>query len=128
MSKPNPYFDTLSKQQEVSTKTQIKQTSCVLNKMKLSPLLSGQPLKLEHKFTHLDSNISSTENDVDIHIAKSGAPINRLSLIWKSDLSDKIKRDYFQTIIVSLLLWSCTTITNQTLGKKARWELHKKVI
>ena len=31
--------------------------------------LSGRPIKLVDKFTYLDSNISSTESDVNIRIA-----------------------------------------------------------
>ena len=36
--------------------------------------------------------------------------IGRLSVIWKSDLSDKIKRDFFQAAVVSILLYGCTTL------------------
>ena len=35
----------------------------------------------------------------------------RLSVIWKSDLTDKIKRSFFQTVVVSILLYGCTTWT-----------------
>ena len=38
-----------------------------------------------------------------------------LEIIWKSDLSDKIKRDFFQTVAVSVLLYSGTTWTNEAL-------------
>ena len=31
--------------------------------------------------------------------------------LWKSDLSDKIKRNFFQAAVVSLLLYGCTTWT-----------------
>ena len=37
--------------------------------------------------------------------------IDRLSIIWKSDLSDKIKLDFFQTVMVLILLDECTTWT-----------------
>ena len=37
--------------------------------------------------------------------------INRLSTIWKSDSSDKIKRVFFQVVAASVLLYSCTTWT-----------------
>ena len=36
---------------------------------------------------------------------------DRLSVIWKSDLSDKIKRSFFQVAVVSILLYGCTTWT-----------------
>ena len=34
-----------------------------------------------------------------------------LSIIWKSDLFDKIKQDFFQAAVVSILLCGCTTWT-----------------
>ena len=37
--------------------------------------------------------------------------IDRLSVIWKSDLNDKMKRSFFQAAIVSILLYGCTTWT-----------------
>ena len=73
--------------------------------------LDGKPLKLVDQFTYLGSNISSTESDVNIRIGKAWTAIDRLSIIWKSDLSDKIKRELFQAVAVSLLLYGCTTWT-----------------
>ena len=34
---------------------------------------------------------------------------DRLSVIWKSDLTDKIKRSFFQAAVVLILLYGCTT-------------------
>ena len=53
--------------------------------------LSGKPLKLVDKFIYFDINILSTESDVNIDLVKAWNAINRLSIIWNSDLSDKIK-------------------------------------
>ena len=50
---------------------------------------SDRPLKLVAKLTYLSSKISSTERDVDINQEKAWTAIDNLSLIWKSDLSDK---------------------------------------
>ena len=36
---------------------------------------------------------------------------DRLSTIWKSDLTDKMKRSFFQAAVVSILLYGCTTWT-----------------
>ena len=52
--------------------------------------LNISPLKLVDKFTYLGSSVSSTESDVNIRQAKAWTAIDRLSIIWKSDLSDKI--------------------------------------
>ena len=40
-------------------------------------------------------------------------------IIWKSDLSDKMKRSFFQAAVVSILLYGCTTVTlTKRLEKK----------
>ena len=44
-------------------------------------------------------------------LAKAWAAIDRLSVIWKSDLTDKMKRSFFQAAVVSILLYGCTTWT-----------------
>ena len=45
--------------------------------------------------------------------------IIRLSIIWKSDLTDKMKRSFFQAAVVSILLYGCTTWTlTKRLEKK----------
>ena len=42
---------------------------------------------------------------------KAWTAIDRLSVIWKSDLTDKIKRTFYQAAVVSILLYGCTTWT-----------------
>ena len=49
----------------------------------------GKPLKLEDQFTYSGYNILSSECDVNIRIGKVWIAIDRLSIIWKSDLSLK---------------------------------------
>ena len=51
-------------------------------------------LKLVDKFTYLRSSISSMENDINVRLTKAWTAIDRLSIIWKSDLSDKIKHSF----------------------------------
>ena len=51
--------------------------------------------------------------------------INRLSIIWKSDLTDKMKHSFFQAVVVLILLYGCTTWTNKTAGEEAKRQLHK---
>ena len=72
--------------------------------------LDGSPLKLVDKFTFLGSSVSSTEKDIDTRLTKAWGALNRLSVIWKSDLTDKMKRSFIQTV-VSILLYGCTTWT-----------------
>ena len=62
--------------------------------------LKGGPLKQVDKFTYLGSSISSIENDINMRLAKAWTAIDRLSVIWKSDLTDKIEHSFFQTAVV----------------------------
>ena len=62
--------------------------------------LTGKHLKLVNQFTYLKSNISSTESDVNIRQEKVWTAFDKLLIKWKSDLSDKIKRDFSE-------LWLC---------------------
>ena len=55
------------------------------------------------------SSVSSTEKPIDTRLTKAWTAIDRLSIIWKSDLTDKMKRSFFQVAVVSILLYGCTT-------------------
>ena len=79
----------------------------------------GTSLKLVYKFTDLGSSVSSTEKDIDTQLTKAWTAIDKLSIIWKSDLTDKMKRSFFQVAVVSILLYGCTTWTpTKRLEKK----------
>ena len=81
--------------------------------------LDGIPLKLVHKFTYLGSRVWSTEKDIDTRLTKAWTAINRLSIIWKSDLINKMNRSFFQAAVVSILLYGCTTwMLTKRLEKK----------
>ena len=71
--------------------------------------LDGTTLKLVDKFTYLGSSVSSTEKHIDTRLTKAWTAIDRLSVIWRSDLTDKMKRSFFETAVVSILLYGCTT-------------------
>ena len=73
--------------------------------------LSGSSLKLVDKFTYLGSSVSSTETDIDTQLAKAWSAIDRLSVILKSLLTDKMKCSFFQAAVVSILLYGCATWT-----------------
>ena len=91
----------------------------MLNKTGDISTLDGTPLKLVDKFTYLGSRVSSTEKDIDTRLTKAWTAIDMLSIIWKSDLTDKMKRSFFQAAVVSILLYGCTTWTlNKRLEKK----------
>ena len=71
---------------------------------------------------------------IDTRLTKSWTAINRLSIIWKLDLTDKMKRSFFHAAIVSILLYGCTTWTLiKRMAKKLDgnytrmpWEILKK--
>ena len=68
-------------------------------------------LKLVDKFIYLGSSVSSTKKDIDTRLTKAWTAIDRLSIIWKSNLSNKMKCSFFQAVVVSILLYGCTTWT-----------------
>ena len=69
--------------------------------------LNGSTLKIVDKFTYLGSSVTSTETDINRQLAKAWTTIDRLSVIWKSDL----KHSFFQAAIVSILLYGCSSWT-----------------
>ena len=71
-------------------------------------------------FSYLFSpQINFVQKDIDTWLTKAWTAINRLSIIWKSDLTDKMKRSFFQAAVVSILLYGCTTWTlTKQLEKK----------
>ena len=67
----------------------------------------------------LVSVISSTEKDIDTRLTKAWTAIDWLSIIWKSNHTDKMKRSFFQATVMSILLYGCTTWTlTKRLEKK----------
>ena len=73
--------------------------------------LNGSSLKLDDKFTYQGNNASSTEKDINTRLAKAWTAIERLLVIRKSDLTEKIKRSFFQAPVLSILLYGSTTWT-----------------
>ena len=71
--------------------------------------LKGRPLKLMDNFPHLGSSVLSTGTDINKQLTKAWTAIDRLLVIWKSDLTDKIKCSFFKAAVVLILLYGCTT-------------------
>ena len=69
---------------------------------------NGNSLELVDKFSYLRSSVSSTETDINTRLAKAGTAINRLSVIWQSDLTDKIKRSGRVDIVYGCTTWTLT--------------------
>ena len=96
-----------------------KRNICAIIKTGDISTLEGTPLKLIDKFTYLGSSVESTEKHIETRLTKAWTAINRLIIIWKSDLTDKMKRSFFQAAVTSILLYRCTTWTlTKRLEKK----------
>ena len=62
-------------------------------------------------FTYLGSRVLSIETDINTRLANAWTAIDSLSVIWKSDMADKMKHSFFQAAVVSILLYGCITWT-----------------
>ena len=65
--------------------------------------LNDKPVKIIDQFTYLGSKILLTGNDVYICIGKLWIAIDDLLTIWKPNLADKVKGEFFQSIAISVL-------------------------
>ena len=86
--------------------------------------LNGSSLKQVDKFTYLRRSVSSTETDINTQLAKALTAIERLSAMWKSDLTDKIKQSFFQAAII----WMHYSDTIWMYGEKAWQQLHYNAV
>ena len=91
-------------------------------------ILNAKLLKLVHKLIYLSSHISSTESYVNICIHKGCTAVDKLTTIWKSNLFDKMKQEFFQAVAMTVLLYGCTTgILTKSLKKKLNGN-HKRML
>ena len=81
--------------------------------------LSGEKIKQVADFKYLGSYVASTERDVGIRIGKAWGALNQLDKIWKSNLPDNLKRNFFRAAVESVLTYGSIswTLTSQ-LEKK----------
>ena len=87
--------------------------------------LDGTPLKLVDKFTYLGSSVASTKKDINMRLTKAWTAINRLSIIWKSDLTDNETQFLPGSGHIDTAIWVHYMDSNKTAGKEARRQLHK---
>ena len=80
---------------------------------KLEPLLLHLLSNRRHvdKYTYIGSSVSSTEKAIDTRLTKAWTAIDKLSVMWKSEWTNKMKRSFFQAAFVSILLYGCTAWT-----------------
>ena len=70
-------------------------------------------------------SVHDTKKDIDTRLTKAWTAIDKLSVIWKKGLTDKMKRSFFQAVVGSILLHHLDA--NKTARKEARRQLHKDV-
>ena len=64
-------------------------------------------------------SIRNTWNHITVQIICVRQEYLKLTIIWKSDLTDKMKCSFFQAAVISILLYGCTTWTlTKQLEKK----------
>ena len=73
--------------------------------------LNGEKVKQVDDFKYLGSYIASTEPDVDIRLGNAWGALNGMDKIWKSNLSDQLKRSFFRATVESVLIYGSTTWT-----------------
>ena len=67
--------------------------------------LNGEKIKQVEDFKDLGSYTASTERDVNIRLGKAWDALNELDKIWKSNLPDNLKRNFFQAAVETILLY-----------------------
>ena len=90
--------------------------------------LNGSSLKLVDNFPYLGSSVSSTKTDINTRLAKAWTAFDSLSVICKSDLTDKIKHRFFQAALVSILLHGCTRWTLTKRMEKKRYVNYTRIL
>ena len=81
--------------------------------------LDGEKRKQVEDFKHLGSYIASTEHDVNIRLGKAWDALNELDKIWKSNLPDNLKRNFFRAAVETVLSYGSVSWTLTThLEKK----------
>ena len=88
-------------------------------------ILDGSSLKRVEKFTYLGSSVSSTEKGIDTRLTKVWTAIDKLTIIWKSDLIDKMKKFLPSSSRIDTAIWMHLLDAIKTAGEKARRQLHK---
>ena len=73
--------------------------------------LNGEAIKNVLDFKYLGSYIASTGNDVSIRIGKVWAVLNNLNKIWTSNMSIRLKRNFFRATVESVLVYGAITWT-----------------
>ena len=77
---------------------------------------SGEKIKIVNDFKYLGSYVDDPEKDIKCRKAQAWSACNKLSKIWKSNLSRNLKIRIFTATVESVLLYGCEawTLTKTT--------------
>ena len=81
--------------------------------------LSGDKIKQVEDFKYLGSYIASTEHDVHSRLGKVWNALDQLYKIWKSNLPDNLKRNFFREGVETVLLWFSLLDLNNIWKRKS---------
>ena len=89
--------------------------------------LNGSSLKQEDKLTYRGNSVSSTETNINTRLEKAWTAIDRLSVIWKSNLNDKMKCSFLPSSgRIDTAIWMHYRDANETYGEKA-WRHYRRI-
>ena len=67
--------------------------------------LKDKIIKQVNDFKYLGSYVASTDHDVTVRIGQAWAALNNMTSIWKSNLSVKLKKNFFRATVESILVY-----------------------
>ncbi len=73
--------------------------------------LEGTQLERQEDFKYLGSWIDNTEKDIQVRKGQAWKALNKMSSIWESSMSRKVKTRFFIAAIESILLYGCESWT-----------------
>ena len=73
--------------------------------------LNGEAIKNVLDFKYLGSYIAFTDNDVSIRIGNAWTVLNNHNKIWTSNMSIRLKRNFFRATVESVLVYGAITWT-----------------
>ena len=73
--------------------------------------LEGNTLKQVNKFKYLGSWIQSSGDDMDIRIGQAWGALNKMNKVWKSNLVNHHKTNFFRATVESVLLYGAESWT-----------------
>ena len=69
--------------------------------------LDGTLLEVVEDFNYLGAWIASTQKDIRIRRARAWSALHNMNRVWKSEMSENLKRRLFVTTVESVLLYGC---------------------